>query len=161
MIGLTTDSVKEYLISLSNQKYDEPVPYFEQIDKQKLISALKSPFLRENPERNVLLTSARLFCHLIESHCASNANKRLAVVCLYSVLELNGYRLNVTGVRLYAVAMAVTWLSKYKLFEKAIEEVYDLLKNETEKSKEKIDQEFLSQMEKEFVEFMQGNDLVA
>lgn len=159
MIGLTLDSVREHLISLSQAQYDEPVPAFETINKHKLASALKSPFLRENPERNILLTSARLFCQIIESHCAANANKRLAVVCLFSVLELNGYELNVAGVRLYAVAMAVTWLSKYGLFEKAIEEVYELLKNETEKSKTKPDSQFLLKLEEEFVMFMQGNDL--
>ncbi len=154
MIGLTLDSIKGILPVLKKQSFDEPVPDFSEVDIGKLTSALKTPFLRKHSSHEILHIAAHIFCLLIESHSLPNANKRMAVVALFNFLRVNGYEIFASNVRLYAVAMAVTWLSKYQLFDKAIDEVFNFLKEETKKSPMVIPKEQLDELEQEFVTFM-------
>lgn len=159
IVGLTPDSINGFLKVLSNKQYGEPTPNFSDLDLDKLISALKTPFLRPQDENNNdsdLKIFAHLFCIMVESHYAPNGNKRLAVISLLSVLKLNNYALETTDVRLYAIAMAVTWLSKYDLFEESTEEVFSFLKNECVKKPNRISDRERSRLEKEFVDFMEG-----
>ncbi len=161
MIGLTTVSIRKYLQILNKEKYGEPVPSYEELDLAKLASTLKTPFLRSiatiTIPTSILKTIAHFFCLMVESHYAPNGNKRLAVISLYSILKLNGYVLKTSNVKLYAIAMAVTWLSKYGLFDQAVEEVFLMLKDETQIDLEnKIDPIEKKKLETEFVRFMQS-----
>lgn len=161
IIGLTPDSINGFLKVLSLKDFDEPVSSFNELDLKKLSSTLKTPFLRPqekiNNQEEILRTAAHLFCLMVESHYAINGNKRLAVVSLYTFLKLNGYILKTSEVRLYAIAMAVTWLSKYGLFQEAKEEVFLFLSGESVLNKgPKINIDERKKLQEEFIRFMQS-----
>jgi len=126
LIGLTLDSIVEILKELAGEDFDEPVVPIEECNLQKIASSLKTPFLRpdkKNQKYNFCHKAALLFCFLIENHCCSNTNKRLAVVSLGTLADINGYYLDISDIKLYALAMSVTLLAKYGLFNEAVEEV--------------------------------------
>lgn len=159
MIGLTFDSIVGVIEILQQKKdFDEPVPPFSQCDLNKLESSLKSPFqrVRNNEGKEAFAEIASLmFCFLIENHPFPNANKRIAVASLVTLADINGFRLNVSDIRIYAVAMAVTLLSKYNLFQEAVSEVkaiiFDSLESKPGKPMSKKQQGLL---EKEFKAFL-------
>jgi hypothetical protein len=58
---------------------------------------------------------------------------------------------------MYAATMAVTWLSKYGLFDEAIEEVYAFLEEAAElEIRHKVSKEERAVAEAEFCDFMQS-----
>ncbi len=161
MLGITPALLKSSLEVLAKEKHGEPVPQFYELNLSKLASTLKTPFLRpireSSSSASILKIIAHFFCLMVESHYAPNGNKRLAVVALYSMLQLNGFILKTSNVKLYAIAMAVTWMSKYGLFNQAVEEVFLMLKNETKvDDKNGIDPIERKKLEKEFNEFMRS-----
>jgi prophage maintenance system killer protein len=146
------------LEELKKRGYDEPVSDIEDCDIAKLSSSIKAPFTIGNEIRtneDFCLKAAKLFCFLIENHCCGNSNKRLAVVSLGTLFDINGYLLEISDIKLYGLAMSVTLLSKYKLFDKAVMEVKDaLLDAMVTKKGRPISQEQKQKMEKEFENFM-------
>lgn len=128
ILGLTDETVKiviDYLYS-QEHKFEEPMESFESCNKNKLISCLKSPFLRPQKKdrfEDFLDKSAMSFYLLIENHPLINGNKRLAVHCLLMVAYVNNYSIETTNIRLYAFAMVITYLNKYVSKDTVMEEI--------------------------------------
>jgi death-on-curing family protein len=131
-IGLTFDSVETAVQTLQSKSFEEPVPSFSFCNLNKLESSLKTPFQRpilKSERSDFCEKAALLFCLLIENHAFPNANKRIAVVSLVTMADINGYKLNMSDIRLYAMAMSVTLLAKYELFNEAVDEVEKMLED--------------------------------
>lgn len=164
IIGLTLDSLNTLVGKLQELSFGEPVPSITMAGKSKLISSLKTPFLRPRTGSDfhqICEIGAHLFCLIILNHALPNANKRLAVVALINFLLINGYELKATEVRVYAIAMAVAWLSKYETIDKPIEEVKNFLLDAVETLRSKsltLSRTEWKKLEKEFVGFMQAKN---
>lgn len=131
LIGLTPDSVNSIVDDYHGREWDEPMSSFKEVNLGKLSSALKTPFLKPNKynsfEEELCYKAALQFALIIEDHCFPQGNKRTAVGVLVNLGINNGYRFEVSEIKLYAWAMGVTMLSKYGLFEEAIDEVFSIL----------------------------------
>ncbi len=160
IIGLTLESIEGSVEKLRTQNFAEPVPNFYQCNLLKLSASLKSPFQR--PEKksqieNFCQKGALIFCFLIENHPFPNANKRIAVVSLITMADINGYKIIVSNIRLYAMAMGVTLLSKYNLFNQAINEVETMIKDTiTRKPGKPISKKRRKRLKSEFENFLEN-----
>lgn len=71
--------------------------------------------------------------------------------------DINGYKISTSEVRLYALSMAITLLTKYGLVEEAKDEIYTIIFNYlTRKPGSAINSKEKMEMEKEFIEFMES-----
>lgn len=158
LIGLTPDAIEGIISKLKQKKFEEPVASIEECDLAKLHSSLKTPFLRpdlNSKSQNFCEKAGLLFFLLTENHCFKNSNKRIAVAALVTLADVNGYKINISEVSLYALSMAVTMLAKYNLVDEAKYEITKMIEvsltklvNSPQSDHEK------SQIEKEFIEYM-------
>lgn len=159
IIGLTPDSVNSIVDEYREKEFDEPMPLFREVNLGKLCSSLKTPFLRpsryETFEKELCYKASCLFALIIESHSFPQGNKRTAVGVLVNIGINNGYRFNLSDIKLYACAMGVTLLSKYGLFDEAVEEIYHLLLDSLQKQPGKpLSRITRNELKKEFEKFM-------
>jgi len=162
VIGLTLDSVASIVHNLKRHEIDfnEPIPQFEECNLGRIASSLKTPFLRpltsSDKKERFCFRAAHLFCLLIENHCFPNGNKRIAVTSLVTFGDINGFDFSrLKEFELYALAIAVTFLGKYELFNAAISEVKQkLLDNVERKRGRQVPEGELKKLKKEFKEFM-------
>jgi len=158
LIGLTPDTLAGIIVLLKKRKFEEPVASMNECDLTKLSSSLKTPFLRpeiENKSEDFCEKATHLFYLLTENHCFSNSNKRIAVVSLITFADINGYKISTTEVSLYALSMATTLLTKYRLIKEAKYEINKVISDSlTRKSGPPLSKTERIEIEKEFVEFM-------
>lgn len=159
IIGLTSDSVNSIVDDYKERKFDEPMPLFREANLGKLSSALKTPFMKPNRygtfEEELCYKASLLFALVIEDHCFPQGNKRIAVGVLVNIGINNGYRFNMSEIKMYACAMAVTLLSKYGLFEEAVDEICSLLTDSLQKQRGKpLSNTTKTKLKQEFETFM-------
>jgi len=158
LIGLTPDSIIGVVNKLQAQSFPEPIPPLTECDYTKLSSALKTPFQRpiqSTFENDFCEKSALMFCLLIENHAFSNGNKRIAVACLHTLADINDLRIDISNIKLYALAMSVTLLAKYHLFTEAVFEIKTAIKDALRKKPgPSINKREMQLLKDEFLQFL-------